>query len=70
MAVFSTDRSGAMSASGSGRPLDSGVSLSAALGALRDELMHAVWAGQLPYQLNGKARTLRFKPTPIDVTLH
>ena len=47
-----------------------GVSLSAALGALRDELMHAVWAGQLPYQLNGEARTLRFKPTPIDVTLH
>ncbi len=46
------------------------MSLSAALGALRDELMHAVWAGQLPYQLNGKARTLRFKPTPIDVTLH
>ena len=45
------------------------MSLSAAIGALRDELMHAVWAGQFPYQLNGQQRTLRFKPAPIEVTL-
>jgi hypothetical protein len=58
-----------MSGSDDGRQLESGVSLSAAIGALRDELMHAVWAGQFPYQLNGQARTLRFKPKPIEVTL-
>ena len=55
--------------SASGRQLVGGVSLSAAIGALRDELMHAVWAGQFPYQLNGQQRTLRFKPAPIEVTL-
>jgi hypothetical protein len=26
------------------------VPLSAAIGALRNELMHAVWAGQFPYE--------------------
>ena len=45
------------------------VPLAAAIGALRTELMHAVWAGQFPYQLNGEQRTLRFKPAPIEVTL-
>ena len=58
-----------MPGSDSGRPLAGGVSLSAAIGALRDELMHAVWAGQFAYQLNGQPRTLRFKPAPIEVTL-
>jgi hypothetical protein len=58
-----------MSGSDSGRPLEAGVSLSAAIGALRDELIHAVWAGQFPYQLNGQRRTLRFKPAPIEVSL-
>ncbi len=63
-------RSGvAMADSNSGRPLAGGVSLSAAIGALRDELMYAVWAGQFPYQLNGQQRMLRFKPAPIEVTL-
>jgi Trypsin-co-occurring domain 2 len=51
------------------RRLAGDVSLSGAIGALRDELMHAVWAGQFPYQLNGEARMLRFKPAPIEVTL-
>jgi hypothetical protein len=45
------------------------VPLSAAIGALRDELMHAIWVGQAQYQLNGQQRTLRFKPAPIEVTL-
>ena len=58
-----------MSDSNSGQKLAGGVSLSAAIGALRDELMHAVWAGQFPYQINGQHRTLRFKPAPIEVTL-
>jgi Trypsin-co-occurring domain 2 len=52
-----------------GQQLVGGVSLSAAIGALREELMYAVWAGQFPYQLNGEQRTLRFKPAPIEVTL-
>ena len=52
-----------------GQQLVGGVSLSAAIAALRDELMYAVWAGQFSYQLNGKQRTLRFKPAPIEVTL-
>src|SRR5262245_28617831 len=32
------------------------VPLAAAIGALRTELMHAVWAGQFPYELNGQQR--------------
>jgi hypothetical protein len=58
-----------MSGADSGRTLDGRVSLSAAIAALRDELVHAVWAGQFAYQLNGQARTLRFKPAPIEVSL-
>jgi hypothetical protein len=58
-----------MSDSDGGRELAVGVSLSAAIGALREELMYAVWAGQFAYQLNGQQRTLRFKPAPIEVTL-
>lgn len=58
-----------MSDSNSGQKPAGGVSLSAAIGALRDELMYAVWAGQFPYQLNGQQRMLRFKPAPIEVTL-
>jgi Trypsin-co-occurring domain 2 len=58
-----------MSGSDSRSALQSGVPLAAAIGALRDELMHAVWAGQFAYQLNGKRRTLRFKPAPIEVSL-
>ena len=60
---------GGVPGSDGGRPLVGCVSLSAAIGALRDELMCAVWAGQFPYQLNGEQRTLRFKPQPIEVTL-
>ena len=45
------------------------VPLSAAIGALRNELMHAVWAGQFPYELNGKQRWLRFKPATVELTL-
>jgi Trypsin-co-occurring domain 2 len=45
------------------------VPLSAAIGALRNELMHAVWAGQFPYELNGKQRWLRFKPAAVELTL-
>ena len=58
-----------MPGSDSGSPLVGGVWLSAAIGALRDELMQAVWAGQFAYQLNGQPRTLRFRPAPIEVTL-
>ena len=36
------------------------VPLSAAIGALRDELMYAVWAAQFAYELDGKQRWLRF----------
>jgi Trypsin-co-occurring domain 2 len=54
---------------GGAAPLTGGVSLSDALSALRDELVHAVWAGQYPYQFDGAQRTLRFKPAPIEVTL-
>lgn len=43
--------------------------MSAAISALRDELIHAVWAGQFPYELNGQPRLLRFRPAPIEVTL-
>lgn len=46
-----------------------GVSVSAAIAALRTELMQAVWAGQFAYELNGQPRVLRFKPAPIEVTL-
>jgi Trypsin-co-occurring domain 2 len=46
-----------------------GVSVAAAIGALRAELMQAVWAGQFAYELNGQPRVLRFKPAPIEVTL-
>lgn len=45
------------------------VPLSAAIGALRDELMSAVWGSQFPYQLNGQPRWLRFKPAPVELTL-
>lgn len=45
------------------------VPLSAAIGALRDELMRAVWAGQFPYVLDGQQRVLRFKPGAVEVTL-
>src|SRR6478609_1550604 len=58
-----------MPGSDSGSPLVGGVSLSAAIGALRDELMQAVWAGQFAYQLSGQSRALRFRPAPIEVTL-
>ena len=58
-----------MPTSDNGKPLAGGVSLSAAIAALRDELMLAVWAGQFAYQLNGEERMLRFKPAPIEVTL-
>lgn len=58
-----------MFGSNDGEPLKGGVSLSAAIGTLRDELMYAVWAGQFPYQLNGQSRRLRFKPAPIEMTL-
>lgn len=45
------------------------VPLSAAIGALRNELMHAVWAGQFPYELNGQQRRLRFKSAAVKLTL-
>ena len=45
------------------------VPLSAAIGALRDELMYSVWAAQFPYELNGKQRWLRFKPAAVELTL-
>jgi hypothetical protein len=45
------------------------VPLSAAIGALRDELMYAVWAAQFPYELNGEQRWLRFKPAAVELTL-
>jgi Trypsin-co-occurring domain 2 len=45
------------------------VPLSAAIGALRTELMHAVWAGQFPYQVDGQQRWLRFKSSAVEVTL-
>ncbi len=45
------------------------VPLSAAIGALRNELMHAVWAGQFPYVLDGQQRWLRFKPAAVELTL-
>ena len=45
------------------------VPLSAAIGALRDELMYAVWAAQFAYELNGKQRWLRFKPAAVELTL-
>ena len=45
------------------------VPLSTAIGALRNELMHAVWAGQFPYELDGQQRVLRFKPAAVEVTL-
>ncbi|MFE5703845.1 trypco2 family protein [Rhodococcus koreensis] len=45
------------------------VPLSAAIWALRNEVIHAVRAGQYPYELNGQHRTLRIKPAPIEVTL-
>jgi Trypsin-co-occurring domain 2 len=45
------------------------VPLSAAIGALRDELMQAVWAGQFPYELNGQQRRLRFKSAVVELTL-
>jgi hypothetical protein len=69
-ALHSRESSGwVMSGSNSEQKLAGSVSLSAAIGALRDELMQAVWAGQFPYQLNGEQRMLRFKPAPIEVTL-
>ena len=43
--------------------------LSAAIAALRDELMHAFWAGQFTYDVGGQQRTLRFKPAPVELTL-
>jgi hypothetical protein len=46
-----------------------GVRLSAAIGALRNELMQAVWTGQFPYELNGQRRWLRFKPAAVELTL-
>lgn len=55
--------------SNEGQQLVGGVSLSEAIGALRDELMLAVWAGQFPYELNGQQHMLRFKAAPIEVTL-
>jgi hypothetical protein len=45
------------------------VPLSAAIGALRDELMYAVWAAQFAYELDGKQRWLRFKPAAVELTL-
>ena len=45
------------------------VPLSAAIEALRDELMYAVWAAQFAYELNGKQRWLRFKPAAVELTL-
>jgi Trypsin-co-occurring domain 2 len=54
---------------GSDGALVGGVSVSAAIGALRTELMQAVWAGQFAYQVNGQPYVLRFKPAPIEVTL-
>lgn len=45
------------------------VPLSAAIAALCNELMHAVWAGQFPYDLDGQRRWLRFEPTAVEVTL-
>jgi hypothetical protein len=58
-----------MSEKDSGPTPPGGVPLSAAIGALRDDLMQSVWAGQFAYQLNGRERTLRFKPAPIEVSL-
>lgn len=59
-----------MSDSDGGRPLAGGVPLSEAIGALRDELARAVWAGQqFVYELGGQQRTLRFKPTAIELTV-
>jgi hypothetical protein len=45
------------------------VPLSAAIGALRNELMQAVWAGQFHYVLGGRRRWLRFKSSAVEVTL-
>jgi hypothetical protein len=45
------------------------VPLSAAIEALRADLMHAVWAGQFAYELNGQQRQLRFKPAAVELTL-
>lgn len=45
------------------------VPVAAAIDALRDELMLAVWGSQFPYQLNGQPRWLRFKPAAVELTL-
>ena len=52
-----------------GGHLEGAAPLSAAIAALRDELMHAFWAGQFAYDVNGQQRTLRFKPAPVELTL-
>jgi hypothetical protein len=45
------------------------VPLSAAIAALRNELMHAVWASRFPYEVDGRQRWLRFKSSAVEMTL-
>ncbi|WP_159080558.1 trypco2 family protein [Nocardia suismassiliense] len=52
-----------------GERLEGKASISAAIGALRDELMQSVWGAGFPYTVNGVQRTLRFKPSPVELTL-
>jgi Trypsin-co-occurring domain 2 len=49
--------------------LEGKASVSAAINALRDELMQAFWASAFPYTVNGQQRTLRFKPAPVELTM-
>lgn len=58
-----------MGTGSSGDAAQGGVPLSVAIGALRNELMQAVWTGQFPYELNGERRWLRFKPAAVELTL-
>lgn len=45
------------------------VPLSAAIAALREELMSSVWAAKFAYELDGEQRWLRFKPSAVELTL-